>query len=245
MNEDLLAYLKSVQEKSPYYDFTSTLEDYIKQFKELDKKYPENTNNVENTNVEKKAPPTFTFGSINTNNSAPLFSFGGTNNIFSTPANNALVPNNNTNTSANNNTDATTTNDNKDEGDNNADEEDAPPPEPNVEKYEETGAIFSVKCKLYEKGKGPDGEITINLLGLGQMFVKAMEDQNKRQVIFRQDPDLRRVLLNEVITPNQPVKQLPKAVQMVFPLADGEIKSYIVKVKDDLAVHRLTEHLKF
>lgn len=105
--------------------------------------------------------------------------------------------------------------------------------------------MFSVRCKLYEKAKSPEGEMTLNLLGVGQLFIKSMEDPNKRQVIFRQDPDLRRILLNEVMTPNFPVRSLPKAVQLAFPTSAGGSKFYILKLKEDTDASNLVEHLSF
>lgn len=116
------------------------------------------------------------------------------------------------------------------------DTEDQPPPEPKIDRFEEQDVKHSARCKLYEKGvKTQDNDLTINLLGVGYLYVKDMDQPNKFQVIFRQEPDLRRVLLNEIVTPIIPVKMLPKAVQIVFPGTEANSKSrfYIAKLKDD------------
>lgn len=267
LNEDLIDYLKQTQEKSPYFDFSPTLDDYIKQFKELDKKYPEKlslfptttTSTTNSTPFSFGAPPAVGVNSSISTNSTP-FSFGAslgtggggvansgatTNNAplsffgAAVSANNSVLSNQGTVT-------ASDSAENDAEGDAaNADDDDAQPPEPNVEKYDEPDSRYSVKCKLYERGRTTNNEVSMNLLGIGQLFIKPMEDQNKRQIVFRQDPDLRRVLVNEVLTPNNPVKSLPKAVQMMFPTADGGTKFYIAKVKDEALARTLEEHLKF
>lgn len=116
----------------------------------------------------------------------------------------------------------------------NADDEDAPPPEPNVDKYEETNAKYQCRCKLYERIMSKDGgPAPTNYQGCGELFVKAMDDPNKLHVIIRQDPDLRRVLLNQVITQNIPVKLFPKTLRILAPSSDGTTRFYVVKVKDD------------
>lgn len=123
-------------------------------------------------------------------------------------------------------------------------EEETVPPESNVDKYEEPDAKFQVRCKLYERGKVADGTASINLIGFGVLFVKSMDAANKLQVIFRQDPDLRKVLLNEVITPQIPVKQISKTVQMLIPGPSGETKFYFAKVREEKDATELYELLK-
>lgn len=195
LNEDLIKLLKETQDKSPHFDFTDTLQDYIKQFKELESQYP----------------------------------VGGVPNFFA-----KLI-----------NQEQTQTQINQDD----ADDDDAPPevPEPNVDKYEEPNAKYSVRCKLYSRGNVVDGTSSISLEGFGILYVKDLETPNKLQVIFRQDPDLRKVLLNQVITQNIPIKQLPKAVQMILPGQAGDTKLYIAKVKEEkdaMALYQVLTSIK-
>lgn len=261
MNEDFVAFLKEANDKSPYFDFTPTLNDYVKQIQDLEKQFPEKTkeNNdasaskqtsmfninaspfipsaptipavpslPSNNSLPSQAPTsTFSFG-LNTN-TQPTFIFGATSNQTTTATSPSLFnftlpkkpEENNTNNIQNNATEA-----------NEADDDDAPPPDPKIDRYEEPNAKHSVKCKLYEKVT--EGS-SATLLGIGFLYLKALDTPDKLQVIFRQEPDLRRVLLNEAISAKIPgqVKLLPKAVQLLFPNQRGEIKTYITKVKDD------------
>lgn len=214
MNDDFVSFLKTTHEKSPYFDFTPTINDYVRQIGELTKQYPEKTVQVQ---AQPQAPLSF-------------FSFAA----------NPLAPNT---TSAQPETTTTIGGGGGEEEDA---EDDAPPPEPKVDKYEEPDSKYSIKCKLYEKGKSAtQGEVAVNLLGIGMLYVKALDTSNKLQVIVRQDPDLRRVLLNEVVTPSIPVKLLPKAVQMLFPGPTGETKFYIAKLKDETDAQTLHDLLNF
>lgn len=220
-NEDIINFLKLNMEKSPYWDFTPTFKSYIKQIEDMS--YMKKTEEISflkqttETTETKTNPPPFTFGSSSSifPVSTPLFSFAKKEDESSFNNDTKLVN----------------------------DEEDAPPPEPNVEKYEEPNAKYSIKSKLYEKCKSSDGKINVNLLGIGMLYVKSLQD-NKLQVIFRQEPDLRRVLLNDIVTTGVPVKLLPKAVQIVFPSVTGESKFYIAKVKDERDADCLFENLK-
>lgn len=108
------------------------------------------------------------------------------------------------------------------------DEENDVPPEPNVEKYEEPDAKYSFRAKVYEKFKGDDG-VNVKLLGVGHLYVKCLETK-KLQIICRQEPDFRKVFMNEVITPSVPVKMLPKAVQFALSTLSGESRICIAKL---------------
>lgn len=119
------------------------------------------------------------------------------------------------------------------------------PPEPNLEIYEEQNVKFSVKSKLYEKVKDPEGNVSVHLLGIGMLYVKNLSDPNKYQVVFRQDPDLRKVLINEVFTRDLPVKSLQKALQIAFLTSSGESKFYIVKLASEKDTNHLYELLTF
>lgn len=260
MNDDLLSQFRETHEKSPYYDYTPTFEDYIKQFKELEQKFPINAATITTTTTA----PLFQFGkpadtSTSTTNagntsffsfslakkdvenktstqSAPptIFSAFGTGSLIP-PVPSIPVPGTSKNQTE------------TDEDDNNGDEaDDPPPPEPKVDKYEEVGAKHSVRCKLYLKNNKGESGPAISLLGLGMLYIKSLEAPGSVQVIVRQEPDLRRVLLNEVVTSDIPVKILTKAVQFALPGSDGAgTKIYVAKVKDDADAKALHGHLTF
>lgn len=270
LNQDLFDYAKKCLDKSAYFDFTPTLQDYCKQFKEIEAKYPANSTNstIPKPTTTSSRPSLFgtttapittpstqpsLFGTANvpmTTTSSQPFLFGTPNVSLTTTSSQPFLFGN-PNVSLTTTTTSATTfpffsftaplkkdeapRDETQKADGQADDdEEHQPPEPKVDKYEEPDSSYSVKCKLYEKGnKTSGGEIPVNLLGIGTLYVKSLDNPAKLQVIVRQEPDLRRVLLNEVITPSIPVKLLPKAVQMIFPGSAGENKFYIAKVKDE------------
>lgn len=101
-----------------------------------------------------------------------------------------------------------------------------------IERFHEEGAYFKVKCKLYIKS---ELDTKLNLLGLGTLFLKKTDD-GKKQVIIRQEPDLRRVLMNEYITSSTPIKKKPKFIQLAFlSTIDGKKRNvlYTIKLRDD------------
>lgn len=238
LNGDLIDYLKLCHEKSPYFDFSPTIKDYLKQFADLEKQY----------SCDKQPMQPFLFGSPLNPNPTSFFSFTlPPKKDEENTANNSIINNTTTTTTTNNSTFSSNNNNNnlnKDTDTNkDNDEDDDVPPEPKIDKYEEPNAKHSAKCKLYEKGKGVGSEVNVNLLGIGMLYVKGLDTPNKLQVIVRQEPDLRRVLLNDVISSNIPVKLLPKAVQITVPGQGGEIKYYIIKVKDESEASVLYEML--
>jgi len=274
LNEEFIKFVDTTIKKSPYFDLSPTLKDYVKQFNEIDDKYkstPAQNNFLTTTTPTTTTPAAPTIGTLATatttttstteqpktlfgsslpqsTNPASFFSFSlansqTTNNTstFSFGASSTLpfqskplgeqtapLPADTTAAAA--------------EGD---DGEESTPPQPNVEKYEEPDAKFQVRCKLYERGKMADGTASINLLGFGVLFVKSMDANDKLQVVFRQDPDLRKVSMNEVITPQIPVKHISKTVQMLIPGTNGETKFYFVKVKEESDAKKLFDLLKF
>lgn len=278
INEDLLSFLKETHAKSPYFDFSPTVNDYVKQIGDLEKHYPEKSapistttttanitssipkpspftfsaaaapfmpSNVNNTLGASQPVPTsipaltsqpFLFGSQSLATSAAPASLASTNTTTSTSFFSFTLPKKDEPAKVENSN-------NDDKGESGTDADDDAPPEPKIDKFEEQGAKYSVKCKLYEKGKTVHGEVNVDMLGIGTLYVKAMDAPKKLQVIIRQDPDLRRVLLNEVITPNLPVKLLPKAVQLVFPRPGEENKFYIVKTRDEQEARALHDIL--
>jgi len=280
INEDLLSLLKNTHEKSPYFDFSPTVKDYMDQIAELEKQYPEKSSSLPATKSSLFSTPSTPFAPVITSTSAspsapigslfqaPLISqtntslsqapsmqpflFGASSNLaappttttsstsffsFSLPKKEDDINKSNNNVSQDT---TTTVNNNNTETD-----DDAPPPEPNVDKYEEPDAKHSVKCKLYEKGKMVNSEVSVNLLGVGMLYVKTLDSPSKLQIIFRQEPELKRVLLNEVVTPNIPVKMLPKAVQVMFPDQERGSKFYIFKLKDESDAKTLHNMLNF
>lgn len=330
LNNDFFKLIEATQKTSSYFDYTPTLNDYIRHFKDLDKQFPEKkpndignataplfsanstttntfptTNNItfgSNTTATATtnqptttpvSPPKLTpfapmkpfsttstisatstsstpFAPINSSASQP-FVFGTPPTVSATTAANSITAPTNTSsffsfnlakkddnntasnavspflTSVNNTATAgigAAANANANAGGADEADEDAPPPEPNVEKYEEPNAKYRVRCKLYERGSVVGGSASMSLLGHGELFVKQMDAPNKLQIIVRQDPDLRRVMLNELVTANIPLKLLPKAVQMILPGAAGNSRFYIAKVKDENDAKQLYELLQ-
>lgn len=312
LNDDFIKLIESTHKKSPYFDFTPTLNDYIRQFNELDKQYPpgENkannqlatttvapqqqatTNNITfvstsattstlNTTSPPKLTPfapvtpfsatvntsttTTTTANSNTTPFAPLFSSSTQPFVFGVPASttsststgqpasasnassffsfNLAKKEEPKTTAINTNTTFSALQANETAATGDDADDDAPPPEPNVDKYEEPNAKYQIRCKLYERGNVAGGAAQISLLGFGVLFVKQLDSPNKLQVIVRQDPDLRRVLLNEAVTQNIPLKLLPKAVQLIVPGPNGESKFYIAKVKEEKDANQLYELL--
>jgi hypothetical protein len=193
-NEDILKIVQVFHKKSPYFDYTVTFQDYIKQVAELKSKFP----------VVGTQP-------------APFF-----------------IP------------DTTTESDSKQEptGGEEEAEEDSAPPQPNVDKFEEPDSRYQARCKLYERLIGnPNVSSSHAMLGCGSLFVKQLETPTKLHLIVRQDPDLRKVLLNQVITASTPLRLLAKAIQLIVPGEDGKTSCYIVKVKDDKVASELHQML--
>lgn len=253
LNEDLKAYVLEMLGKSAYVDFTPTFNDYIKQLKSLDDKH----NSVVSTQsslpnpifsqpaipkpsfsqpIFKQPQPIFTQPNVPQplfappSFSQPSFSQPGgfSQSIFTPPtfAQPNISPQANT-----------TTGDTEDTEDT--------PPEPNCEKFVETGHKLEVRCKLYQRKKKVSGELETHLIGVGMLYAKPM-DEGKLQIIFRQDPDLRKVPLNEIITKTSVVRSLNKAVQMAFPdPAAGQPKIFIVKVATPNEADRLYNCVTF
>lgn len=219
LNEDILELIKETQEKSPYFDFTPTFESYIKQFNDLDKQFPS------------PAPSLFSSSVFTASFAGPSFSFK--NYDMPSITNLAQPPQ-----------PAATTATNEADDDNAPDSEDAPPPEPKIDKYEETNVKYSTRCKLYSKTKSETGT-SASLIGLGMLYIKPLESANSVQIVVRQEPDLRRVLLNEVFTSSMPARNLTKAVQFVLPGSDGAGKIYIAKVRDEEEAKALHSQLTF
>lgn len=120
------------------------------------------------------------------------------------------------------------------------------PPEPNLDKFEETGYKVAIRCKLYQRvNKKTGSEPTVEVLGIGTFYVKPTESESKLQVIFRQDPDLRKVLLNEIVTPKIPIRALPKAVQLAFWNESGQTRIYIAKAGSEQDANQLRDCLTF
>lgn len=189
--------------------------------------------------------PSFLFGSAITNppttTSAPLFTFGSALNqapaqapLFSFTLPKPPAPSASTEPTVAESEEA---------------DEPTNPPEPNVDKYEETDAKVGVRVKLYEKTRGDAGQASYTTIGVGMIYVKACpEDPNKLQVIFRQDPDLRRVLFNEIVTAQMPAPKLgSKTVQMVFPPKDqgGKPRFYVAKFANDDDAKKFLDGLSF
>lgn len=237
LNNDLIKYLQLNQETSPYFNFTATLNDYIRQIDDLIKKYPP-TDSSTTTNLftSTSSPSTLDKSAgvpAGLNTSTP-FQFGSSS-IFSPPS----APTFSFAAAVAPRKEETVQNEDPDD----KEDKDALPPVPVIDKYEEQGAKYSVKCKIYDKSsKTSSGDISTILLGIGNCYIKSLE-ANKLQVIVRQDPDLRRVLLNQTITEKIPIKLLPKAVQIALPV-QGETKVYILKVKDERDADALYQHLK-
>lgn len=134
----------------------------------------------------------------------------------------------------------------KDEEGAGEDDADEPPPQPKIEKFDEPDSKLTYRAKLYEKTKSKDeNKFDIKPIGIGQVYVKEIVGENKHQMIFRQEPDYKRVLLNEIVTPNLPTSLLPKAISFVFPSPEGTGKFYIIKVRDDKERDELHSTLKF
>jgi hypothetical protein len=183
-NEDILKLVENFNKKSPYFDFSASFRDYIRQIEELKQKYPVNTEP----------------------DSA------------------------------------------QDDGDGGQDEADVVHDEPNIDKFEEPDSTYQARCKLYERLLGnPNVSSSHALLGCGTLFVKQLDTPTKLHLIVRQDPDLRKVLLNLVINPSTPMKLLTKAIQLIVPGDDGKTSCYIAKVKDDKVateLHQLLNSVK-
>lgn len=242
LNEDLLRYVEANHKKSPYFDFTETFLDYIKQMADLEKQYPPG-----------QQPPTEVKTLFSLAHQQPqqpqqpqqlqqpqqpsqpphqLHPLKQPTQLFQQQQQNSSGPSVNNRTFDDTTRTMDATNTQTATGDD-ADE-DLPPPEPNLAKYEESGAKFQCRCKLYERvvTKGA-GATAPAYKGCGVLFVKDMDTPHKLHLIMRQDPDLMRVLLNQVITENIPIKLFPKAVQFLAPSSDGVTRFYVAKVKED------------
>lgn len=218
LNEDILQLIKETHEKSPYFDFSPTFEDYIRQFNDLEKQFP------------LPAPSLFSSSVFTGSFAAPSFSFKS----YDLPTKPSLLEHH----------PLTTPTTNEADEDNAAESEDAPPPEPKIDKYEETNVKYSTRCKLYTKTRNEAGTSAL-MVGLGMLYIKPLESANSIQIVVRQEPDLRRVLLNEVFTSSMPARILTKAVQFILPGSDGAGKIYIAKVRDEEEARALHSHLTF
>lgn len=363
LNVDFVKFIDETQQKSPYFDLTPTLNDYIRQFNELERQYPAgsagftkptqlnsqpitfggggaglgtNINSTSNSSnsgfntstttqsifsLSSANAPTFTAAASTTNTtttttsssvfaSTTPFTFGTTttpafnlnttttaaaatttttssSSLFSpigstttlsfipsttssgslfTPISSSTIPSFNlgttttnsvfntigasgpslftapglNNTAANSTANAAT---NDDGAAKDGSDEESAPPEPEIDKYEEPDANYQIRCKLYERVKNSSGTASFSHVGTGVLFVKSMDTNTKVQVIVRLEPDLRRVIMNEVITDKTPLKKLEKAVQMVVAVPNGEPKMYVAKVGDPKLANELYEQI--
>lgn len=235
-NEDLVNYLNKCHEKSPFFDYTLTFNDYVKQVDNLLKQYPE-----KNQIFGHSTSGATIFSSSISSNSFLNSSTTATNPQLSSPLPPSAVFSSNLPTF----TFCGLKKDDNEQAEQQAnveelnDQDDEPQPVPSFEEVREENTIYSVKAKLYERGRGTGSELKFDLLGVGRVYVKSLSAKNKLQLVFRQEPDLRRVLFNETINPDIPIKLLPKAVSMVHtnqtlnPSPTNEPKNYILKTKDD------------
>jgi hypothetical protein len=244
-NEDILKVVEGCQKKSPYFDFSAAFEDYIKQVQELKQKFP-----IEDAQDDTKPVTTsansFT-GNLFGNNTVNSSMNNGNNNSNDT-SNNTTITNSIFASLASGQTTPFFVPKKNDEqeamGGGEEQEEDSAPPQPNVEKFEEPDAKYTARCKLYERLLGaPNVSSSHSLLGCGSLFVKQLDAPNKLHLIIRQDPDLRKVLLNHVITAATPLRQLVKAIQLMVPGEDGKTTCYVIKVKDDKIASELYQLL--
>lgn len=261
-NDDLLKVVESCHKKSPYYDYTETFKDYIKQVEELHKRFPPGsatqTNNSNATNLMNNSSGgnnSITTNNFNSLNSSPsnLFNNISSNNNTSTNTVIAAPTLNNTFSSAsfiqqqqqqtNNNQDGN--NGQEQQGGEDADD-DTQPPQPNVDKFEEPDALYQARCKLYERALGNPNVSSAShtLLGCGSLFIKPLDSPSKLHLVVRQDPDLRKILLNLVITKSTILRLMSKAIQLVVPEENGKTSCYVAKVKDDKISSEIYQKLR-
>lgn len=112
-----------------------------------------------------------------------------------------------------------------------------------MDKFEETNVKFEARTKLYERAVKTGEASETKLIGCGMLFVKELDTPKKLHLIVRQDPDLRRVLLNQIITEQVPISLRSKSLQILVPNSEGLTTVYFAKVKDDNLAKQLYEIL--
>lgn len=231
LNENLKNYVLESLGQSEYIDFTPTFNDYISQIKNLDDKHNSvysSQSNLTKPLFSQPAPLSSSFSQSVFSQSMFSQSGSASQPIFTPP------------TFAQS---ATPSQPNATIGDT-EDTEDTPP-EPNVDKFVESGHKLELRCKLYQRVRTTRNEMETKLIGVGMLYVKPIDD-GKLQIIFRQDPDLRKVAMNEIITKSSVVSNQPKAVKMAFPdPAAGQPKMFIAKVASENESNKLYDCVTF
>lgn len=89
------------------------------------------------------------------------------------------------------------------------DDEDQPPKvefTPVVEDH-----IYSVKCKIFVRKDAQYVE-----KGVGQLYIKKIEDSEKKQVLVRANTNIGNILLNTILMPEVPIERIGKNNVMIF-----------------------------
>lgn len=226
-NLDFQAFVQECNKMSPYFDFTPTFEDYITKVRALKEKFPLLTNST-------ICPPT-----LMSIPSAPRSSLMGfdmsasetnSTNSLQLSVGSVISPlTSSTATIAPQVPVAFKIPDTKQDGEYDLSE-------PKLIRVELHDIRHTARCKLYEKAsKTGDKEIVVRLLGNGNLYVQDMDQSNKFHLVFIEDANLRRVLLNEIVASTIPIKLLTKSVEMEFRKSEenGDSRLIIVKLMNN------------
>lgn len=205
-----------------------------------------NKDNVStNTSTTEQTKPTFTFGRINTSSastvSATQFSFGNTTNssgfsFSSTGSSSSIAPF----TFAG----VTKSADLQSEENKVTEEEDEDsPPKVEFTPVVEEGHIYTVRCKVFVK---KDGNFSDR--GVGNMYLKPIENSEKVQLIVRADTNLGNLLCNFILSENIPTKRMGKKDVMLVCLPTPDTKPppvpILLRVKSPEEADALLETLE-
>ncbi|XP_030767774.1 nuclear pore complex protein Nup50 [Sitophilus oryzae] len=176
------------------------------------------------------------FPSLTTSNtsSIPTFSFGN-------PKSNDLPPPASTGFSFSNvNNQQEKSNQNKD---NNEDDEENEPPKVEIQPVIEKDSLYTTRCKVFvKKGKEYSDR------GIGNLFLKPIENSEKVQLIVRAETTLGNLLLNFILSKNVPTQRMGKQNVMLVAVPTPDVKPppvpLLIKVKSAEEADQLLEVLE-
>ncbi|KAH8371971.1 hypothetical protein KR093_009552 [Drosophila rubida] len=124
----------------------------------------------------------------------------------------------------------------------NAEDEDDTPPKVEFNKVVEDDAIFSKRCKVFVK---KDKDFADR--GVGTLYLKAVKDSEKTQMLVRADTNLGNILINLILSKGLPCQRMGKNnVMMVCIPTPEESKamSILLRVKTGEEADELLEEIK-
>lgn len=124
-----------------------------------------------------------------------------------------------------------------------SEDEDDEPPKVEFTPVLEKDHIFTTKCKVFVKKDGSFGD-----RGVGNLYLKPIENSEKVQLIVRADTNLGNLLCNFILSTNIPTKRMGKKDVMLVCLPTPDFKPppvpVLLRVKSSEEADKLLEALE-